>query len=639
MFTKIKPVLGNVSKQEKEPLLFAAKELSRYLRLTDMAGDFPVVPTETIKEGEQDTLFLTVGHAKLPQVEDTVLDDAVYICTDTLTGIISGTNARSVLIGAYRFLRENGFAFVKPGAGGEHIPCRFAGRRLLICEQASYRHRGYCMEGSNRQEDLMQFIDWLPKVGMNSYFFQFPQPNRFYNRYYDLERGYGKLETEEVAAMRKMVCDEMAKRGLLHHAVGHGWTCSALGIDSADLDAKPVVLSEAQREIIAEVGGKRDYFGGHPLNTQLCYSNPKARQAFIDAVLDYARNYPDVDFLHIWLADGGNNDCECEACIQKRTADHYVCLLNELDAALTKEGLNTRLVFLIYSSLVWPPVVERVNNPGRFTMMFAPFLRYYNKPLDPSLAIEMPPYRHNDQPPITKNIGEHLSYYREWKKVFDGDCFDFDYHFCEEFLFEMSGYGLSKIVHQDVRNFKALGLGGLIGCQTYRCFLPTALGMNVMAEALWNCEQSFETIADRVLSAQFGAFGPNVKTYLQALAELDCSPALHGFEPLLPREPVEDIFTKPYQEKMQKAIAVIRAFRAEFLPKTESMQGKLKHDFAGLLFFGEYQEAKYLYFLSDSDEEKKAIKERFKAYRKTRFTEFMSEIENNALNLTVNFPD
>ena len=36
-----------------------------------------------------------------------------------MAGTITGSNARAVLIACYRFLREIGFAFVKPGKYGD----------------------------------------------------------------------------------------------------------------------------------------------------------------------------------------------------------------------------------------------------------------------------------------------------------------------------------------------------------------------------------------------------------------------------------------------------------------------------------------------------------------------------------------
>ena len=65
------------------------------------------------------------------------------------------------------------------------------------------------------------------------------------------------------------------------------------------------------------------------------------------SVRDYLKAAPEIDFLHVWLADDRNNHCECSECIKKRPSDWYIDLLNAIDDELTKEGLAAKIVFLI----------------------------------------------------------------------------------------------------------------------------------------------------------------------------------------------------------------------------------------------------------------------------------------------------
>lgn len=78
---------------------------------------------------------------------------------------------------------------------------------------------------------------------------------------------------------------------------------------------------------------------------------------------DYALNHRDISILHIWLADNYNNICECSACRARSQTDWYVMLLNEIDERLTALGLDTRLAFLIYFELLWPPVTQHLRTP------------------------------------------------------------------------------------------------------------------------------------------------------------------------------------------------------------------------------------------------------------------------------------
>ena len=51
----------------------------------------------------------------------------------------------------------------------------------------------------------------------------------------------------------------------------------------------------------------------------------------------------------------------------------------QLDAKLTEQGTETKIVFLLYVDLLWEPVEEKLANPSRFIMMFAPITRDYGK--------------------------------------------------------------------------------------------------------------------------------------------------------------------------------------------------------------------------------------------------------------------
>ena len=71
------------------------------------------------------------------------------------------------------------------------------------------------------------------------------------------------------------------------------------------------------------------------LNTNICMSNPEAREIMAAYIADYAAVQTNVDFLHIWLADASNNHCECEKCAEKVMTDWYVMLMNDIDRHLT----------------------------------------------------------------------------------------------------------------------------------------------------------------------------------------------------------------------------------------------------------------------------------------------------------------
>ena len=63
----------------------------------------------------------------------------------------------------------------------------FFEREIHIEETASFKHRGVCIEGADSYDNLKNFIDWLPKIGMNSFFIQFENPYSFFKRWYEHE--------------------------------------------------------------------------------------------------------------------------------------------------------------------------------------------------------------------------------------------------------------------------------------------------------------------------------------------------------------------------------------------------------------------------------------------------------------------
>ena len=209
-----------------------------------------------------------------------------------------------------------------------------------------------CIEGADSPENILEFIDWLPKLGYNSFFLQFELPYAFLNLWYSHKNNPlsspEDFSLEKAAEISAVIDEELRKRGLKHHRVGHGWTCSVLDQNTLGWVSSDAKLSEEQLSMTALVDGERGFYKGIPINTNLCYSNPQVVSSFVQKVVDYSLAHPEVDYLHIWLADAFNNHCECDACKNHLPSDLYVHILNEIDQALTMKKLSTKIVFLLY---------------------------------------------------------------------------------------------------------------------------------------------------------------------------------------------------------------------------------------------------------------------------------------------------
>ena len=205
---------------EASPIDCAAEELKKYLRMMDPdGGDVLIACGEGDGEGYRLGLMTELG-LDVSDVKDPELDDVIYIKTDTRGGIIAGSNPRSVLIAVYEFLRRNGCRWLFPGVDGEYIPTK-ALEPVDYRHAADARYRGNCIEGAIEQRTLLEYIEFLPKVGLNTFMIQFRNPSTFYDRYYDhrvngnIRRPESITKATSLAWTRAVEC-EMAKRHSLH---------------------------------------------------------------------------------------------------------------------------------------------------------------------------------------------------------------------------------------------------------------------------------------------------------------------------------------------------------------------------------------------------------------------------------------
>ena len=533
MFIKIAKVGGDTA------VAFAAEELKRCLSAMDNQKDFSILAFPEFDPAISGLLWLGVCPEISAAVENPVLDDSFRIDVTDGVGAIRGSNPRSVLFGVYRYLKELGCTWVRPGQDGEFIPVRpLDNTDIHVNEVASYRHRGVCIEGSVGYQHVSDMIDWMPKVGMNAYFNQFNNPVTFYNRWYEHRTNPhwegSPLTGNEIAALRDQSVQEMKKRGLMYHAAGHGWTCEPFGIPGEAWEPREYDIPAESVQCLALVNGKRELWGNVPLNTNLCYSNPRVRSTIANAVAQRCKEVPEIDYAQVWLADGTNNHCECEACRKMRPSDWYVTLLNDIDSALTEAGLPTKVVFLLYVDLLWEPQQVRLKNPDRFTMMFAPITRTYSN----SVA-DAEYFDEKDLPGFVLNklqfpssVGENLAWMRRWRKQFSGDGFDFDYHFMWDHFCDPGYYDMAKTLFRDMQNLDKVGLNGMVSCQNQRVFLPTGLGMTAMATALWNKNADFDTMAKAYFTDAFGSDAETVETYMKSLSAAFDPVYMRGEKPM-----------------------------------------------------------------------------------------------------------
>ncbi len=545
---------------------FAAEELKKYLRMMrPEAENIEIKFDPSANDGFRLGVLSDFGIEET--VEDERLDDLLFADCDECGGIIAGVNPRSVLLAVYEYLRQNGLRWLYPGVDGEYVPIKGIDPVKFMIKP-SCRYRGYANTSAASIQQNLELIDFLPKVGMNTFMVEFRVPVYYTTDYYnhkrnEKNRSAEKLTFDGILQWKRITECEAEKRGLVFHDVGHGFCIDPFGIDSCHSwnVTDESVIPEENRKYLAEVGGKRGLYHGVPVNTQFCMSNPEARKKVADYVANYAKMHSNVDILHVWLADGFNNHCECDECIKKTPSDYYVDLLNDIDEVMSERNIDTKIVFLAYVDTSSAPESGVIKNQDRFIFMLAPFTRLYfdSIPKD-GLKAKNPPYKRNDIT-LASTLEEYLVYYNDWRKMFKGSSFAFEYHFCWNEMFDLSTLKFSKLINDEVKLYKSMGIDGMVEDGDMRPFFPNGLQFYTHARSQFDTSLSAEEIAEDYL---FHAYGKDYKQFKEFLEFVERVLPYAFFAKKMSKNPSVSVFYNPeLADKIEKELpAVLEVGRA-----------------------------------------------------------------------------
>ena len=554
-------------------------------------------------------------------------DDAFEINVINGKGTIKGTNERAVLIGVYHYLKCQGCRFLKPGKDGEYIPRRETPMDVKETWYAKVRHRGSTnMCGWNAFtcfDSTIDFLDWMPKNAMNTYFIELED---YYESINPLivgkENKYSKhipLSRDAYNKAHKHILEEMQKRHILYHNAGHGWTIRMMeGIDKISFEENDDKCLNS--EILALTSGKREKFNNKPILTNLCYSQEKGRKDLAKLVYEYSVNHPETDFIHFWLADYFGNFCQCEECKKKRPSDWYIMILNEIDKLFTEKGSDKKIVFLIYFELAYPPLFERINNPDRFVMMFAPYGRNFLESYRDSTPADYEPKLNNDFDYKFMDMNLYLKQLEEWQKIFKGDSFSFDYSFYDNSYFtNICQVNHSKAVYLDAVDIKKYGLNGKIECGNMRMQTPTGFAIYSNFIEMFYGNTDYDKLYKDYFRDLYGE-GQKISEFLETTAELIPHNFIMGKKTSLDAKEKEALaqailLTDKFAEELQDYVPddsfhrkhcyyfgeflnVLKAFliktQAKANNESENIIAKLNNDLADAIYKAEYVMPDYI---------------------------------------------
>ncbi len=555
---------------------YAAEELKKYLRMMmPRRGEIEIEYDPKAKDGFRLGLMQDFG-LDVSDAPDAELDDILYIDTDLSGGIIAGDNPRSVLLAVYKYLTINGCRWLFPGIDGEYIPIKDI-EAVKYRKLADMRYRGQCNEGAEFQPNMMEAIEFTPKIGMNVFMLEFFCPFDYYDYYYNHRYNQKNREpervTRETVIQWKRQCEaEIAKRGLQFHDIGHAWATMPFGLDpDYDFDYKNGETNdslEAARPYLALVDGKRDLNHGSPMYTNFCMSNPEARKKVVDAVCDYAEKASHVDYLHVWLGDSVNKCCECEDCQKKTHSDWYVVLLNEIDEELTKKELSTRIVHACCYDSLFAPETERLNDPERFSLLVAPITRSYTEPVTPDpVRLELPKYVRN------KNVNPSdpaapVAFAEDWRAKCGMPIIVYEYHFWVNQVYEPTGLRYAEIIHNDIKGYKAHSFGGTIEDGSQRSFFPNGFCFFTYASTLFDTSSEYDALLEDYYSHAYGEDWQEVVGFMRRLEECFDHKYLAGERSA--NEEIGKYYNPAMAEGFRRVPSIVKEF-SELVEKNKNM--------------------------------------------------------------------
>jgi hypothetical protein len=249
-------------------------------------------------------------------------------------------------------------------------------------------------------------------------------------------------------------------------------------------------------------------------------SNPQARSIVANAVADYAEKSPQVNYLHIWMADNRNNHCECDECRKKTVSDWYVMLLNEIDERLTDRGLATRIAYIAYYDTAFPPVTEKLKNPDRFVLLLAAITRSYTETPDMTARKrELPKFVLNKNV-FPTDLGDYIQYSEGWQNTCFTPKFCYEYHFWIHQYYDFGGIRLAERLYKDVRAYRDSGFFGIIQDGSQRSFFPNGFPFYVYSRAMYDKDITLDRLREDYFSHAYGENWREISDYLEKISDI-----------------------------------------------------------------------------------------------------------------------
>ena len=514
---------------------FAAEELKKYLRtMMPEYGEISIEYDPNAKEGFRLGLLEDFG---LPnEAPDPTLDDIIHIDTTDNGGILTGSNPRSVLFAVYRFLKLNGCRFLFAGIDGEYIPHKPVTAQKYH-KMADHRLRGHTTEGEPSAQNVMDYIDFHAKQELNYYGLLgiYTYHDWHYRHWQNTANRIPEpVSNEQVEQWKGMMEAELLKRGMFLVDGSHCSFAESIGLDYAEQEdylSGKKQPTEEQISYMAMIDGKRGLRHNNILGTQMCMSQARFRTKYVKVLADFAEKNQHLGMIGAGLADGSRNHCECPECSKLRPSDFMVMIANELDEELTRRNLDTKVLISTYVDQMFPPIQERIKNPDRFYLSWAPITRSYSSSIkEDTVFPETKPYiRNNWDAPTTTE--ECAAYFKEWQKVFKGNCRVYEYHYWRPQYMDPGLSYISRRIYEDVLALKHMNITTCIEDGSNKSFFPHGFHGHIYSETLMNRDCDYDAEQEDYFRHIYGDKDwKKVKAYFDSISECFGEKYMNGEE-------------------------------------------------------------------------------------------------------------
>lgn len=414
-----------------------------------------------------------------------VKEDGFAIRTMGEQVVLAGTNERSILYAAYRFLEHLGVRFFAPvfpfyDGWAEHVPSEASIRiaALNILEVASFKHRRkYVEEGwSHTPRTVTQLLDWMVKQRLNVLVYP-----------YD----YEALGIVSWDSWRVELIPELAKRGIVLQVGGHGY--QSFLPPSRYQAAHPDWFPDPDDPVVAE---------GTPGPANVFHvGNEKALQTYIDNVIAYLQSHPEIGIFEAWPPD--------EAKWPSSVVGEFGSIANAeahvtraLSAALRQANPGVTVEVIAYIPSTEPPDRELMYDDSTIVDI-APFDRSYAEPLFES---HDPRNRYYDR------------LLKKWQDGgFRGDMGIYEYY--RKYSWHSLPVILPRLIGDEIPYYLSRGANGLGIYSEPADWLTYELIHSLVAAMSWDAGLRADDYVDAYLKSRFGAAAEEMRAYVALMEQ------------------------------------------------------------------------------------------------------------------------